>query len=38
MFVSLSTEKKYKTASLKVFKIMIFKNWQQETTKASLRP
>ena len=26
MFVSLSTEKKAKTASLKVFKIMIFKN------------
>ena len=38
MFVLLSTGKKAKTTSLKVFKIMAFKNWQQETTKGTRRP
>ena len=36
MFVLLSTDKKAKTVSLKVFKIMNFKNLQQETTKGTL--
>ena len=38
IFVLLSTGKKAKTTSLKVFKIMAFKNWQQETTEGTLRP
>ena len=33
-----STGQKAKTISLKVFKIMAFKNWQPETTKGTLRP
>ena len=33
-----TTDKKAKTISLKVFKRMDFKNWQQETTKGTLRP
>ena len=38
IFVLIWTGKKAKTISLKVFKIMAFKKWQQETTKDSLRP
>ena len=38
MFVLISTDKKVKTISLKVFKITNFKNLQQETTKGTLRP
>ena len=38
IFVLRSTGKKAKTISLKVFKIMAFKNWQQETTKDTMRP
>ena len=38
IFALLSTGKKGKTISLKVFKIIAFKNWQQETTKGTLRP
>ena len=38
MFVLLSTGKKAKTISLKVFKITDFKKLQQETTKGTLRP
>ena len=38
MFVLISTDKKVKTISLKVFKIRNFKNLQQETTKGTLRP
>ena len=33
-----STDKKAKTVSLKVFKVMDFKNFQQETKKGTLRP
>ena len=36
MFVLLSIDKKAKTISLKAFKIMDFKNVQQETTKKIL--
>ena len=38
IFVLIKKSKKAKTISLKVFKIMAFKNWQQETTKDTLRP
>ena len=38
MFVLLSTDKKPKTISLKVFKITDFKSFQQETAKGTLRP
>ena len=37
IFVSLSLAKKVEMISLKVFKIMVLKNWQQETTKGTLR-
>ena len=37
IFVLLSSGKKAKTNSLKLFKIMAFKNWQQETTKGILK-
>ena len=37
IFVLLSTDKKAKTISLKVFKITDFKNLQQETTNYTLR-
>ena len=38
IFVLLSTHKKAKTISWKLFKTMDFKNLQQETTKGTLRP
>ena len=37
MFLLLSTDKKTETVSLKIFKIIDFKNLQQETTKGTLR-
>ena len=37
VFVLLSTGKKTKTISLKVFKIIAFENWQKETKKGTLR-
>ena len=37
VFVLLSTGKKTKTISLKVFMIIAFENWQKETKKGTLR-
>ena len=37
IYVLLSTDKKAKAMSLKVLKIMDFKNLQQETTKGTMR-
>ena len=38
IFILLSTDKKAKTISLKLFKIAEFKNLHQEITKGTLRP